>query len=101
MSEESRAGALREAARELPLDKLNEEIRNLGQALAERMLLSLTDKVEGMTGRLTDYVENPGAKGLISSLTGSGESGGSGGGNPTGLVKGTVKGAIGGFGRAA
>ncbi|MEV4184177.1 SRPBCC family protein [Streptosporangium canum] len=60
----------------LPVDQLTEELRNLAEALGERILSSATEKLGGLTGRLTDYVQGGG----------SGDSGGSGGSGALGLI---------------
>ena len=62
-------GPIKVIVQELPLDQLTEGLQDLGAALAERALSSVTDKVEGLTGRLTDYVDGDGS-GLVSALTG-------------------------------
>jgi hypothetical protein len=62
-------GAVDGIVKELPLDQLTEGLQDLGTALAERALASVTGKVEGLTGRLTDYAEG-GGTGLVSALTG-------------------------------
>ncbi|AWS40638.1 SRPBCC family protein [Streptosporangium sp. 'caverna'] len=64
-------GPIKVIVQELPLDQLTEGLQDLGAALAERALSSVTDKVEGLTGRLTDYVDGDGS-GLVSALTGGG-----------------------------
>ncbi|GGO73322.1 SRPBCC family protein [Nonomuraea cavernae] len=48
----------------LPLDRLSKECRGLAGAIGAKMLGSVTDKVTGVTGRLTNYAErgdDPGA----------------------------------------
>ena len=62
-------GPIKVIVQELPLEQLTEGLQDLGAALAERALSSVTDKVEGLTGRLTDYVDGDGS-GLVSALTG-------------------------------
>ncbi|MGV9383900.1 SRPBCC family protein [Nonomuraea sp. NPDC003707] len=47
-----------------------EGAQKLVQALVERALSSLTDRLEGMTGRLSEYVEG-GGTGLLRAVTGS------------------------------
>jgi uncharacterized membrane protein len=51
---------------ELPTDALVAEIRNLAEALSERAVTSLGEKVESATGRLTEYASSGGAKPLLS-----------------------------------
>ncbi|WP_433240931.1 SRPBCC family protein [Streptosporangium sp. CA-135522] len=58
----------------LPTEQLTQELRNLAEALGERILSSATDKLGGLTERLTDYVQNSGSGGS----DGSGVSGGLG-----------------------
>ncbi|MER7211247.1 SRPBCC family protein [Streptosporangium sp. NPDC000239] len=57
----------------LPVDQLTEELRNLAEALGERLLSSATEKLGGLTGRLTDYVDkgDGGVVGLVGSVIGS------------------------------
>ena len=54
-----------------PVDRLKDEAGGLVGALAARAVKSVTDKVEGATGRLNDYVENPGGPGLMAAVTGA------------------------------
>ncbi|WP_431929212.1 SRPBCC family protein [Nonomuraea jabiensis] len=71
MAQESKAGPVQKAAQEvLPKDLLMEGAQKLVQALVERALSSLTDRLEGMSGRLTDFAEG-GGTGLLSAITGS------------------------------
>ncbi|MFC0861821.1 SRPBCC family protein [Sphaerimonospora cavernae] len=62
------------AVHELPARRLGQEVRNLATAVAERALSSVTDKIDGMAGRLTDYVEHgvDGETGLFGAVTGRG-----------------------------
>ncbi|SDH40817.1 Polyketide cyclase / dehydrase and lipid transport [Sinosporangium album] len=46
------------------------EIQNVAQAMVERGLNSLSDKIEGMTDRLSDYADSGGKGGLVSAVTG-------------------------------
>ncbi|MFI6737629.1 SRPBCC family protein [Nonomuraea sp. NPDC050451] len=72
MAQESKAGPAQKVAQEvLPKDLLMEGAQKLVQALVERALSSLTDRLEGMTGRLTDFAEGGGSGGLLSAITGS------------------------------
>ncbi|MGW4469171.1 SRPBCC family protein [Nonomuraea sp. NPDC004354] len=75
-------------AQAVPTDRLAQEMQNLVQAMAERALLSLTGKVEGMAGRLTDFAAGGGTS-LISAITGS-EPGGSGLAKAAEAVKGGI-----------
>jgi uncharacterized membrane protein len=54
-----------------PMDRLKAEANGLVGALAGRALTSVTQKVEGATGRLNDYVEGPGGPGLMAAVTGA------------------------------
>ncbi|MFF4618896.1 SRPBCC family protein [Nonomuraea jabiensis] len=54
----------------LPKDLLMEGAQKLVQALVERALSSLTGRLEGMSGRLTEFAEG-GGTGLLSAITGS------------------------------
>ncbi|MEU6786457.1 SRPBCC family protein [Nonomuraea angiospora] len=75
MAQESKAGPVQKVAQEvLPKDLLMEGAQKLVQALVERALSSLTDRLEGMTGRLSDFAEG-GGTGLLSAITGSEGSG--------------------------
>lgn len=72
MVQETKTGPVPKVAQEaLPKDLLMEGAQKLVQALVERALSSLTDRLEGMTGRLTDFAEGGGAGGLLSAITGS------------------------------
>jgi uncharacterized membrane protein len=54
-----------------PMDRLKSEALGLMDALGDRAVASLRDKVEGATGRLTDYVDSGAGTGLISAVTGA------------------------------
>jgi uncharacterized membrane protein len=54
-----------------PMDRLKEEARGLVGALGDRAVASVRDKVEGATGRLTDYVGDGGGPGLMAAVTGA------------------------------
>jgi hypothetical protein len=54
-----------------PMDRLRGEASGLVGALADRALSRVTQKVEGATGRLTEYVEGPGGPGLMAAVTGA------------------------------
>jgi uncharacterized membrane protein len=62
-------GPVKGIVQELPLGQLTDGLQDLGAALAERALSSVTGKIEGMTGRLTDYAKG-GGSGLLSALKG-------------------------------
>ncbi|MEU6717386.1 SRPBCC family protein [Nonomuraea sp. NPDC046802] len=71
MAERNATKPVQKAAQEaLPTDLLAEGAQKLVQALVERALSTLTDRLEGMTGRLSDFAEG-GGTGLISAITGS------------------------------
>ncbi|MEU8382351.1 SRPBCC family protein [Streptosporangium sp. NPDC048865] len=70
MADTSKDRPGREGGKEAPTGRLGQEFQNLVGALGERALSSVSGKVEGMTGRLTDYAGGAGS-GLISALTGS------------------------------
>jgi hypothetical protein len=53
-----------------PMDRLKNEASSLVGTLADRATSSLLGKVEGATGRLTDYVEG-GGPGLMAAVTGA------------------------------
>ncbi|XVQ85463.1 SRPBCC family protein [Microbispora siamensis] len=53
----------------LPTQRLGQEFQNLATAVAERALSRVAEKIDGLAGRLTDYVEH-GGSGLFSALTG-------------------------------
>ncbi|YCK32831.1 SRPBCC family protein [Actinomadura sp. ATCC 39365] len=80
----------------LPMDRLVQSAQGLLQAAGTRVLSSAGDKLEGLTGRLTDYVEH-GGKGLMSAVTGSDKPGFMSGalkGGLTGGLKGGIKGGL-------
>jgi uncharacterized membrane protein len=52
------------------MDRLKVEARGLIGALGDRAVASVHDKVEGVTGRLTDYVDG-GGPGLMAAVTGA------------------------------
>jgi uncharacterized membrane protein len=60
----------RQAEYDGPMDRLKEEARSLVGALGDRAVASVRDKVEGVTGRLTDYVDG-GGPGLMAAVTGA------------------------------
>jgi len=53
------------------MDRLKGEARGLVGALGERAMTSVMDKVEGTTGRLTQYVEGGAGPGLMAAVTGA------------------------------
>ncbi len=57
--------------REGPMDRLKSEARGLVMALGDRALASVQDKMEGATGRLTEYVEGGAGPGLMAAVTGA------------------------------
>jgi hypothetical protein len=54
-----------------PMDRLKNETGGLVGALAARATSSVLGKVQGATGRLTDYVEGGGGPGLMAAVTGA------------------------------
>ena len=54
-----------------PMDRLKDEARALAGALGERAVSSVMEKVEGTTGRLTQYVEGGAGPGLMAAVTGA------------------------------
>ncbi|MBE3010790.1 SRPBCC family protein [Microbispora sp. NEAU-D428] len=72
----------------LPTQRLGQEFQNLATAVAERALSRVAEKIDGLAGRLTDYVEH-GGSGLFSALTGK-----EGGGREAlgGLLRGVTRG---------
>jgi hypothetical protein len=66
MAQEQRKGQL-----SAPMDRLKDEARGLVGALGERAMTSVLDKVEGTTGRLTQYVEGGAGPGLMAAVTGA------------------------------
>src|SRR5215469_8633752 len=54
-----------------PMDRLKDEARGLVGALSERAVTSVMDKVEGTTGRLTQYVDGGAGPGLMAAVTGA------------------------------
>ncbi|MFI7610591.1 SRPBCC family protein [Nonomuraea terrae] len=84
------------AVPELPTGQLTSALQDLSMALAERALMSVTGKIEGLSGRLGDFAEGGGgggAKNLLSAVTGSDKS--IGGSTIAGAAKGAVKGIFG------
>ncbi|SDL09034.1 Polyketide cyclase / dehydrase and lipid transport [Nonomuraea maritima] len=87
---ESPAG---KAVPELPTGQLTSALQDLSMALAERALVSVTGKIEGLSGRLGDFADGGGAKGLLSAVTGGDKS--IGGSTIMGAAKGAAKGIFG------
>jgi uncharacterized membrane protein len=54
-----------------PMERLKSEARGLLGALGDRALSSIGDKVEGASGRLTQYVEGGAGPGLMAAVTGT------------------------------
>src|SRR5262245_52670881 len=54
-----------------PMDRLKTEARGLVTALGDRAMSSVRDKVEGATGRLSEYVDNGAGPGLMAAVTGA------------------------------
>ncbi|MER7132244.1 SRPBCC family protein [Streptosporangium saharense] len=73
MTEQTKGTPAGEATQTLPVDQLTQELRNLAEALGERLLSSVTEKLGGLTGRLTDFADNGdgGIMGLVGSVVGS------------------------------
>ncbi|MFF4988514.1 SRPBCC family protein [Streptosporangium saharense] len=73
MTEQTKGTPAGEVTQTLPVDQLTQELRNLAEALGERLLASVTEKLGGLTGRLTDFADNGdgGIMGLVGSVVGS------------------------------
>ena len=54
-----------------PMDRLKSEAIGLMDALGDRAVTSLRDRVEGAAGRLTDYVDSGAGPGLMAAVTGA------------------------------
>src|SRR5947199_758773 len=54
-----------------PMDRLKTEASGLVTALGDRAMSSVRGKVEGATGRLTEYVDGGAGPGLIAAVTGA------------------------------
>jgi len=54
-----------------PMDRLRSEVGGLVDALGERAMASVKQKVTGATGRLGDYAEGGGGPGLMAAVTGA------------------------------
>jgi len=57
--------------RNAPMDRLKGEVGGLAGALTNRAVTSLLGRVEGTTGRLTNYVDGGGGPGLMAAVTGA------------------------------
>jgi uncharacterized membrane protein len=75
-----------------PGARLKAEAGGLFEAITERATSSLLGKVEGVTGRLTGYIEGDGSPGLMAAVTGA-KSMAEGKGPVRSLVSGGMKGA--------
>ncbi|MEU8036746.1 SRPBCC family protein [Streptosporangium sp. NPDC049078] len=93
MAETSKKRPDSEGDKEAPPSRLKQEFQNLAGAIGERALSTVSEKIQGATGRLTDYAEG-GGSGLLSAMTGSKHPKASIAGN---MVKGLGKMAIGGL----
>ncbi|MGW4800804.1 SRPBCC family protein, partial [Nonomuraea sp. NPDC004297] len=69
MAEGNGAESAQNTAQE-PKELLKSGAQKLAQALAERALSSLAERLEGMSGRLTDFAAGDGS-GLLTAITGS------------------------------
>jgi uncharacterized membrane protein len=54
-----------------PMDRLKSEAAGLIDALGERAMASVREKVEGAASRLTDYVDSGAGSGLVAAVTGA------------------------------
>ncbi len=53
------------------MERLKSELGGLVDALGDRAVASVRNKVEGATGRLTDYVDGGGGPGIMAAVTGA------------------------------
>jgi uncharacterized membrane protein len=53
------------------IDRLKSEARDLVGALSNRAMTSVRDKLEGTTGRLSEYADSGGGPGLMAAVTGA------------------------------
>src|SRR5690348_3138580 len=77
----------RTRSRSEPMDRLKAEAQGLIGALGDRAMSSMRGKVQGATGRMTDYVEGGAGPGLMAAVTGA---------KKTAEGKGPVRSALGG-----
>lgn len=66
MAQDQRKGQL-----SAPVERLKDEARGLVGALGQRAMSSVMDKVEGTTGRLSEYTEGGAGPGLMAAVTGA------------------------------
>jgi uncharacterized membrane protein len=66
MAQDQRKGQL-----SAPVERLKDEARGLVGALGERAMSSVMDKVQGTTGRLSEYTEGGAGPGLMAAVTGA------------------------------
>ena len=57
--------------KEGPMDRLKQEANSLVGALTDRAMATVENKVQGATGRLTEYVDGGGGPGLMAAVTGA------------------------------
>ncbi|MGH3096613.1 MAG: SRPBCC family protein [Streptosporangiales bacterium] len=93
MADAKSTPGLGELARDLPTDRLKDELKNVALAFAERGANSLVDQAQGLTERLTEYANDKGGPGLMAAIRGAQE--GAQGGSP---AKGALKGVFSGVG---
>ncbi len=53
------------------MERLRSEVGSLVGALGDRAMSSVRNKVEGATGRLTEYVDGGGGPGVMAAVTGA------------------------------
>jgi uncharacterized membrane protein len=61
----------RTRSRSEPMERLKAEAQGLVGALGDRAMSSVRDRVQGATGRMTDYVEGGAGPGLMAAVTGA------------------------------
>jgi hypothetical protein len=54
-----------------PVERLKSEVRGLAGALGDRALASVSDRLQGTSGRLSQYVEGGAGPGLLAAATGA------------------------------
>src|SRR5579875_2920637 len=62
---------MRDGAQEEAADRLKAQLGDLVDALREWGLMALSEKVGGLTERLTEYAETGGGPGLMAAITGA------------------------------